>query len=249
MKSFAQIFREERHYCAHLFRILLEKKETDPLNSGLFKILKRINVSEELTNENIQNAEVYYEAAAFRDIYYGATDKTEFLESLYDELLQLMADKYDFRRTPPPRPNELISGKENTHPRLLAGMAEEKKLASSAMSFYREFSALFSAKPDLLIVLPKTSLWIEAKFWESFEIEQLERTKRIASLSETSLCQEYFNRREGKVVLLGSQRRHKRAQNLPEAFLSWEACSEIADELYPPHDNTRDALKSMLAMK
>ena len=249
MKRFADVFREERHYCSHLFRLLFENKERNPLQSGLYKILDHLRLQEGLTEKSIREAEVYFEAAAFRDVYYESEDKEELLEALYDSLLQLLEEEYNLTNDPPPRPKELLSGEKNTHPRLLSGIAEEKGLNKSAVFFYRELSALFSAKPDLLIVLPSNTLWIEAKFWESFETEQIERTKRIAALSETKVFQNFFDGKTGKLILLGSERRHKRAQKLGDAFLSWETCSQIAEELFSEHDDTRKALKGMLSMK
>jgi hypothetical protein len=249
MKSFAEVFREERHYCSHLFRLLLELKESEPMQSGLYKVLDHLGVKEGLTEESIRTAEVYFEAAVFRDVYFASERKEELLESLYDALLDLLRDEYDLAGDPPPRPKELLSGAKNVHPRLLSGIAEGHGLNQSAVFYYRELSSLFSAKPDLLIVLPSTTLWVEAKFWESFESEQIERTKRIAALSETKVFQEFFGGKSGKLILLGSEKRHKKAQKLGDAFLSWEACSRIAEQLLPEHDDTREALKGMLSMK
>lgn len=249
MKRFAEVFREERHYCSHLFRLLLENKERDPLNSGLYKVLDHLGLVDGLTEESIRSAEVYFEAAAFRDVYYESEDKEELLESLYDSLLRLLGDEYDLSSDPPPRPKEILVDEKSVHPRLLFGIAEDKGLNRTGVFFYRELSALFSAKPDLLIVLPSTTLWIEAKFWESFESEQIERTKRIAALSETKLFQDFFGGKRGKLVLLGSDKRHKKAKKLADFFLSWEVCSKVADEILPENDDTRDALTRMLSMK
>jgi len=68
-------------------------------------------------------------------------------------------------------------------------------------------------------------------------------------LSETKVFHDFFGERVGKLILLGSERRHKKAQKLGDAFLSWETCSKIAEELFPEQDDTREALKGMLSMK
>lgn len=249
VKRFADVFREERHYCSHVFRLFLENKQTRPLQSGLYRMLEHLGLHEGLTVESVREAEVYFEAAAFRDVYYEAEDKLELLETLYDSLLDLLRDECNIASVSPPRPDELLAGDLSVHPRLFGRLAKDNGLTESAVSFYRELSALFSAKPDLLIVLPSTTLWIEAKFSESFETRQIKRTRRIAALSETGMFHGFFRDRVGRLVLLGSEGRHKNAQKLGYAFLSWESCSRIAAELLPEGDDTREALSGMLLMK
>jgi hypothetical protein len=117
--------------------------------------------------------------------------------------------------------------------------------------FYREYSALFNAKPDFLVVIKDRMLWFEAKFWVAFSATQLRRTRTIADLCSSELFEKYFSRRQSVVVLLGSQARHAKAKSMDcTLFLSWEKCLEIALRLLPEGEANYTSLsfRRMLAM-
>jgi hypothetical protein len=94
-------------------------------------------------------------------------------------------------------------------------------------------------------------IWIEAKFWESFNRLQIDRTRNIAALCSSELFAPYFQK-EQVIVLLGQQDRHKKAQKIDGTrFLAWEDCFKIAEKILPQGKNnyTTKSFDKMLSMK
>jgi hypothetical protein len=249
--NFSNIFREERHYCNHFFRLLCHDKEGGGINSGLGAILNEIGISGCDSTSAISNAQIYTEVAVFRDVFAACDSKEDFLDNLYKHFLPIISEQYKDKIENPITPGEIRKHIGQIHPNRY-GLAVSNFGSKDDINFYREFSALFNAKPDFLIKFENKMYWIEAKFWEAFNLKQLQRTRNIATLCSSDLFAEYFNNDESRIILLGSNRRHKKAQSIENThFLSWESCYEIAKKLLPHGDNnyTTMAFKQMLDLK
>lgn len=249
--EFSNVFREERYYCNHLFRLLCHDKETGGLNSGLGAVLSELGFSKNATQADIQDAQIYAEVAVFRDVFAAESDKDTFTDKLYERFLPIISPQYNGNIRNPISPSRVREKVRLIHPSKYADEVEKFAEDKQDVLFYREFSALFNAKPDFLIVFKDKMLWFEAKFWVAFSSIQLQRTRNIATLCTSELFEKYFGKRESVIVLLGSEKRHKKAQSFDSTrFLSWEKCLEISTKLLPNgEDNyTSKSFKQMLAM-
>jgi len=247
---FIDINREERYYCNHFFRLLCHELEKGGPDSGLRAVLEELDFAEYDDPKEISSAEVYTEVAIFRDVFAAELNKDSFLEILYDDVLPILMEQYKNRIRGPIRPAEVSAEVGKVHPNQYGEKVEQFGTPDDVL-FYREFSALFNAKPDFLINWSGYSLWFEAKFWESFDSSQLQRTKNIAQLCSLNSVSKYFGHAEPRVILLGSSRRHKKAQQLEGIkFLSWEDCHRIAGRILPYGDQnyTTQAFNQMLVM-
>lgn len=231
--QFQDVFREERYYCNHFFRLLCEKLIESPRFSGLARVLEELGI-ELPTDEEIQKAEIYTEVAVFRDVFAIAADKTSFLEELYDLFLPMMKSQYENLITQPVRPSVISNKLGYVHPSKYKDIIDEPDFERSDVLFYREMGALFNAKPDYLILLPHHSIWIEAKCSSAFSSSQISRMRNIGELCTTKMFSLYFAGREPAIVLLGSKKRHARAQKFENTrFLSWDKCAEISSDVFP----------------
>ncbi len=249
--NFSNIFREERHYCNHFFRLLCHDKEDSGINSGLGTILNELNIPECDNIEKISDAQIYTEVAVFRDVFAASDRKDNFLDNLYKLFLPIISEQYKGKIENPITPGEIRKHIGQIHPNRY-GLEISNFGSKSDINFYREFSALFNAKPDFLIIFNNKMYWIEAKYWEAFNLKQLQRTRNISTLCSSDLFAEYFNNAESRIILLGSNKRHKKAQSIENThFLSWENCYEIAEKLLPHSDTnyTTIAFKQMLDLK
>jgi len=245
MTKFKNIFREERHFCNHLFRLLCYKKEDGGKDSGLGRFLSLTDLPISINVETVSAAEVYTEVAVFRDFYYYYPNRQGFLVALYDIFLPVMREQYGGKITNPTPLRDLLLQLQGVHPkdfsRHLADTEDDKL-------FYREFSALFNAKPDFLLICDGLMVWLEVKFWSSFERKQLRRTQNIADLCSSDLFASVFANQPNRVVKLGSKRHiHARREG---DFIDWANVAQIAEELLPHRaDNyTVKALKALVEM-
>jgi len=243
--EFKDIFREERYFCNHLFRFLCHKKEDGGKNSGLGRFLSLTNLPVNITVETVAAAEVYTEVAVFRDFYHCHHNRQEFLVALYDEFLPIIRGQYGGKIANPTPIRDLLPQLQGIHPkdfsRHLADMEDDKL-------FYREFSALFNAKPDFLLICDELMVWLEVKFWVSFDRRQLQRTQNIADLCSSDLLAPVFSNRPNRVVKLGTKR-HIHARRDGD-FIDWADVAQVAEELLPHGaDNyTVQALKVLVEM-
>lgn len=251
MMDFSNIFREERYYCNHLFRLLCHEKETGGLKSGLGAVLSELGLSDNATQANVRDAQVYTEVAVFRDVFAAETDKNTFIDKLYAKFLPIISHQYNGNIRNPILPSIIREKVGSIHPSKYADEVEKFAEDKQDVLFYREFSALFNAKPDFLIVFRDKMLWFEVKFWVAFSSIQIQRTRNIATLCCSDLFEKYFAKRQPVIVLLGSDNRHKKAQSFDSTyFLSWEKCFDISTKLLPNGDNnyTSKSFKQMLSM-
>lgn len=247
---FIDINREERYYCNHFFRLLCHELETGGPDSGLRAVLEELGFAVSDDPKEISSAEVYTEVAIFRDVFAAESNKDAFLEMLYDDMLPILMEQLNNQVREPIRPAEVRAEVGKVHPNQYSEKVERFGTHNDIL-FYGEFSALFSAKPDFLVNWSGYSLWFEAKFRESFDSSQLQKTKNIAQLCSLNSVSKYFSHAEPLVILLGSSRRHKKAQQFEGiSFLSWEDCYRIAGRILPHGEQnyTTQAFNLMLAM-
>lgn len=243
--KFKDIFREERYFCNHLFRLLCYKKEDGGKNSGLGRFLSLTNLPVSINVETIATAEVYTEVAVFRDFYHYHHNRQEFLVALYDEFLPMIQEQYGGKITNPTPICDLLPQLQSIHPREFSRHLADKE---DDKLFYHEFSALFNAKPDFLLICDELMVWLEVKFWMPFDSKQLQRTQNIADLCSSDLFAPLFSNRPNRVLKLGTKR-HIHAQREGD-FIDWADVAQVAEELLPHGANnyTVKALKVLVEM-
>jgi len=233
MARFEDVFREERFYCNHFFRLLCQGLSDPPGRSGLSSVLSLLGSSTQ-SADDLKTAQVYTEVAAFRDVFYVHPNKDAFLESLFDLFHPMLSSQYGDLVSGAQRPAQIRSRIGTVHPSKYKDLVDEPEFDGCDVLFYRQFGALFNAKPDFLILLPREAIWIEAKCSSPFSTSQIQRMRHIGALCAAPLLTEYFGERPPTVVLLGSARRHTKAQMVKGThFISWEQCAEIAVNLFP----------------
>ena len=247
--DFKDIFREERHFCNHLFRLLCYKKEDGGKDSGLGRFLSLSNLPN-INVETIAAAQVYTEVAVFRDFYHHHQrhhNRQEFLAAVYDAFLPMMQDQYGGKIANPRPIRDLLPRLQGIHPKDFSKYLEEGDSEDDKL-FYREFSALFNAKPDFLLICDRLMVWLEVKFWVPFDRKQLQRTQNIADLCSSDLFTPVFHNWPNRVVKLGTKR-HINARR-DGNFINWAQVAKIAEEILPyGADNyTTQALKALLRM-
>ncbi|GEM_PF-2034026 len=243
--EFKDIFREERHFCNHLFRLLCHKKEDGGKDSGLGLFLSLIDLPINLNVKTVSAAQLYTEVAAFRDFYHYHANPQEFLVALYDVFLPMIREQYNGRIANPTPIRGLLPRLQGIHPKDFSKYladTEDDKL------FYREFSALFNAKPDFLLICNGLMVWLEVKFTVPFDRKQLRRTQNIADLCSSDLFAPVFGNQPNRVVKLGTKH-HIHARRDGD-FIDWADVAQIAEKLLPYGANnyTAQALKVLVEM-
>ena len=243
--EFKDIFREERHFCNHLFRLLCHRKEDGGEDSGLGRFLSLTKLPIDINANTVAAAEVYTEVAALRDFYYYHSNRREFLENLFEKFLPMIQKDYRGKIANPTPIHDLLPRVRGIHPKDFSkhlSDTEDDKL------FYREFSALFNAKPDFLLICDGQMIWIEVKFWTAFGLRQLRRTKNIAKLCSSEVLAPLFGNQPNHVLKLGTKR-HIHARRDGD-FIDWACVALIAKKLLPHGaDNyTAQALKALVDM-
>lgn len=243
--EFKDIFREERHFCNHLFRLLCYKKEDGGEDSGLGLFLSLIDLPIDLNVKTVSAAEIYTEVAVFRDFYHSHPDRQEFLVALHDAFLPMIRKQYGGKIANPTPIRGLLPRLQGIHPKDFSKYladTEDDKL------YYREFSALFNAKPDLLLICDELMVWLEVKFWVPFDRSQLRRTQNIADLCSSDPFAPLFGNQPNRVMKLGTKRHtHARREG---GFIDWADVAQIAEKLLPHGaDNyTAQALQALVEM-
>jgi hypothetical protein len=243
MVGFQDIFREERHYCNHLFRLLCYRKEDGGKDSGLGRFLSLTDLSVDINAKTVAAAEIYTEVAVFRDFYHSHPSRQEFLLGLYDAFLPMIKEQYAGRIANPTPMQDLLPQVQGVHPKDFSRHlrdTEDDKL------FYREFSALFNAKPDFLLICDGLMIWLEVKLFTPFSRRQLRRTQNIAELCSSDLFATLFGNMPNRVMKLGTRRHvHMKKEG---GFIDWTDVARIAEELLPhgPENYTAQALKALL---
>lgn len=237
--------REERAICAHLFRLLHERlvdKSESPLGQFINRLSKSNllfkNGSTPLTNLQFNNVAIFCEVAAVRDAYQNAKSN---VYPLMDDLTRLIMRQENVGdcRIYSELPNSL-NNIHKTHPKQIKQKADFKriKLSDEERQVYGAMQAMFNAKPDLVITIDNILLVCEAKFTESFDNEQLDRTWKIAEVWATLLYED-FGFSEPPIYTV-----FKLGKDEANPDISWADIAEIALKTYSDHDRTRIALEA-----
>ena len=226
--EFKDIFREERYFCNHLFRLLCYRKEDGGKDSGLGRFLSLTDLPININVKTVFAAQVYTEVAVFRDFYHYHRGRQQFLVALYDVFLPIIREQYGGKIANPTPIHDLLPRLQGIHPKDFSKYladTEDDKL------FYREFSTLFNAKPDFLLICGGLMVWLEVKFWVPFDHKQLQRTQNIADLCSSDLFAPIFDKQPNRVVKLGT-RRHFHARRDGD-FIDWADVVQVAEKLLP----------------
>jgi hypothetical protein len=220
--------REERYICSHLFRLLHEPvEEFLPLRRFLGGL------------QSVDGFRIYAEVALIRDAYHVRRDDVnEFMDSLVD-LIAEQEGVTSFRLYSQLVPEELCTP-HLTHPGQILKKGADS-LTDPEHRVYGALQGMFNAKPDLAICLGDQLVLFEAKLTLGFDTKQLDRTKAIAEVWSKLLDHDlgFTTPPEIEVRKLGLARF--------DPDVSWEAVSEIAQEIYPEHDRSRRAFVNAIA--
>ncbi|QSQ26460.1 hypothetical protein JY651_16670 [Pyxidicoccus parkwayensis] len=248
---FDRFNREERAACSHLFRLLHEGLATAPQASALARVLALLRSSGMDVPDEPAGAAVLTEVALIRDAY--ETWKAEGdLASRMDALVQLVAQGRPC--TPWSMLSAVLRDPKQTHPgqvcmkadRLSLGVGPSGTVPGSELdaqnrAVYGALQGVFSAKPDLALVLPSHLIAFEAKLTGDFDDAQLERTGLLARLWASPLLRGYLGYSTSPSVSVA-----RIGDEGTQAALTWQELHRIAAERYPPEDRTRIALGAVL---
>lgn len=248
MPSYDTYNREERAICSHLFRLLHENmnlKENSPLGKFLSIVLRQNlefkNGTSAPENLHFNNVAIYTEMALIRDAYYSRKYDQSELFAFMDNLTQIIMEQEEvdkctlYRELP-----KLLKDIKKTHPKQIRLKADQLgiELARGEKKVYGALQGMFNAKPDLVITIDNLMLVFEAKFTESFDDEQLTRTKNIAQVWASLLYKDLgFDEPPVYTVF-------KLGAGKYDPEISWLNINDIAKETYPENDRTRIAMQN-----
>ena len=231
--------REERAICAHLFRLLHEKiTENEKSALGLFLAqLQKNRPDFRFPSWRYENVGVFCEVAIIRDVFQNLKPSVnEFMDSLTK--LIMIQEGIQSCRLYSELP-EILNNPKLTHPKQIRQKAatEGIEFTQNESKVYGAMQGMFNAKPDLVITIDNILLVFEAKFTESFDDEQLKRTKNISEIWSNLLFRDFgFSEKpEYLVIKLGSSRYG--------ADISWAEILEIAKGVYNESDRSFIVLK------
>ena len=223
-----QYNREERYLCCHLFRLLHEPANGyGPLRTFLGGA------------EDIEGFSLFVEVALIRDAYrHRRSDPASFMDSLVALIARQQG--VDGCRCYSLLDTDLCNP-ALTHPRDISRKGLSR-LTAEESKVYGVMSAMFNAKPDLVIVLANRIVVFEAKFTLGFDPKQLARTRAIGEVWATLLHEDLGYARPPAVDVrtLGMSRFS------PD--VSWEQVAKIAADTYPPEDRSRAAFERAVAL-
>ena len=236
MDNYDTFNREERNICAHFFRLLHETKP----NKGDLPIQQLINLidkNKENYNFNNKETKIFCEVAIIRDFYCKLKPNvSDFMDKLTQIIMQqenIHSDCRVFSELP-----DELKNTSQTHPKQIKQKAIKDgiQLSKNELSVYGAIQGMFNAKPDMAITYGDTLYSIEAKFTESFDIEQLSRTKNIADVWVSLLFNQFGfqTKPHYKIIKLGAKKFN------PD--INWSQILEIAKNTYDENDRTYKAI-------
>lgn len=202
------------------------------------------------------DAVVLTEVALIRDAY--KTWMSSDLSSHMDKLVELVAGRGPHTHTPWSQLAPVLRDPKRTYPtqvigkadRLSIGVGPEGTLPGSPQdehnrTVYEALQGVFSAKPDLALVLRSKLIVFEAKLTEDADDRQFERTQLLAELWASPLLRGDLGYTDTappsvSVARLGDEG--------TEAKLTWQDLHRIALERYPPNDRTCIALGAVVRL-
>jgi hypothetical protein len=231
--------REERAICAHLFRLLHEGiSKGDKSALGLFlEQLQKNRPDFQFPPWQFRNVGIFCEVAIIRDAFQKLKPfVNEFMDSLTKLIMVQEGIQSSRLYSELPEP---LNNPKLTHPKQIRQKAASEviTLTQNESIVYGAMQGMFNAKPDLVVTIDDKLLVFEAKFTESFDEDQLKRTKNISEIWSKLLYQDFgFSEQpEYFVIKLGSSR--------VGADINWQEIFNIAKSVYADSDRSFVALK------
>jgi hypothetical protein len=241
MNEYDKYNREERYICSHLFRLLHENidKKDGPLGELLLLLSKRDLNGKKLNFDNLQfkNVGIYSEVALIRDAYKFLkknNQEKKFMDDLVDFLFENKGAADIYRKY-----SELPDALIKTHPEKISWKAKKIDIhfeSKNEEEIYGIIQSIFKSKPDLLITIDSYLIVFEAKFTQSFDEKQFNRSSLIAKIWAKLLYEQLGFEKEPDfyVVKLGGKK----------SDIPWEKILKIADRTYKKKDD-----RSLIAFK
>jgi len=232
--------REERYYCAHLFRLLHEWISHTGHHEKFVRFLNKSGAS--IGQEYPSSIRIYFEVALIRDAYFARKPNVnDWLDKLTKQIAK-QEKKSSFRlysELP-----EVLRDPKRTHPTRILWRArkEDIYLSEDESVVYRKLQEMFNAKPDLAVITHRQIIVYEAKFTQKFDPDQLERTCKIAEVWSMLLYCDLGFQKPPEVITAKIGLRKSR----PE--ISWEQLSLMAQETYEINDRTCVALQNAVKL-
>jgi hypothetical protein len=228
------------------FRSVKSDSSDKGYDSPLGKLLSELNkcklpwenFTHNLDKLKFNNIGIYCEVALIRDAYFALKPNVNIF---MDDLVLHLMNQYNIKgdcRLYSQLPEEL-SNCHKTHPEQIKRKAEEifEKLTKNEQKIYGTIQALFRAKPDLLITVDDIMIVCEAKFTQSFDEEQLERTRLIASVWSKLLYKSLGFEKSPEYIVF------KLGAEQYGADISWETIVDIAKTVYSDGDRSLNAFQ------
>jgi len=236
MKNYDTYNREERNICAHLFRLLHEKK-TKSGRLPIQQFIHCIDPTQKIHDFDNNEIKIFCEVALIRDFYHKIKQNvSDFMNKLTKKIMQqenINADCRLFSELP-----DELNNPSHTHPKQIKQKAIENgfQLMENEMLVYGVMQEMFNAKPDLAIAYDDTLYSIEVKFTESFDVEQFNRTKRITDVWISLLHEEFGfqNIPKCRLIKIGARKFN------PD--VTWSQIFEIAKSTYEEKNRTYIAI-------
>jgi hypothetical protein len=223
----------------------LNHKEESPLGKFLSILLRQNLVFKNGTsapeNLHFNNVAIYTEMALIRDAYYSRKYDQPELFAFMDNLTQIIMkqERVDTCKLYS-KLKEPLNKIHDTHPKQIRLKADQLgiELSRGEKKVFGAMQGMFNAKPDLVITIDNHMLVCEAKFTESFDPEQLTRTRNIAQVWASLLYKDLgFDEPPAFTVF-------KLGAGKYDPEISWQNINDIAKETYPENDRTRIAIQN-----
>lgn len=232
--------REERCLCAHLFRLLHEWTLDRGECEHLAQFLQRSSPIKAIFD--LKDIKIFVEVALIRDAYFARkTDVDKFMDDLV-LVVAIQEGLEDFRlysELP-----QVLKDPEETHPKQIRYKASAIgiDLTADEDNLFGAIQGMFNAKPDLAITTQDTIFVYEAKFTESFDSDQLDRTNKIAEVWARLLYDD---------LGFAMQPKHVMATIGPSKLnptITWEWLFDLVKETYPIDDRTYIAVSNAVSL-
>jgi hypothetical protein len=237
--------REERYYCAHLFRLLHKWISHKDHYEKLVKFLKASGAG--IGKECPSSIRVYCEAALIRDAYFvrkrNVDDLTDWMDRLTRQIAEQETKASDSFRVYSRLP-EILRDPKRTHPTRILWRARKEGigLSEDERVVYRKLREMFNAKPDLAVIIDRQLIVYEAKLTQKFSPAQLKRTRKIAEVWSKLLYRDLGFQKPPEVITatIGPRKWH------PE--ICWEELSLMARQTYKINDRTCVVLENAVSL-
>lgn len=236
--------REERYYCAHLFRLLHTWISHTGHHEKFVRFLNKSGAN--IGQEYPSNIRIYLEVALIRDAYFARKPNVDDLMDWMDKLTKQIAEQENkdwdsdsfrlYSRLP-----EVLRDLKQIHPKDIYRKAKDH-LSEDERVVYCKLQAMFNAKPDLAVITDRQIIVYEVKLTQKFDRDQLKRTRKIAEVWSKLLYRDLGFQKPPEVIMA----RIGPCKSCPE--ICWEQLSLMAQETYKINDRTCVALRNAVKL-